>query len=94
MLVSALKQPVPEKQLISVTDTNFRSDGYALMIEDNPDEKIQSKRKTNAYVAIGWKNSPLRNSRCPYTQKNFGQSTWLFSTLHIFCGKQQNQQLF
>ena len=51
----ALKQPVPGKQLILMTDANFRSAGYAPMVEDNPDKKIQSKRKTYAPVAFGSK---------------------------------------
>ena len=38
-----------------MTDASFRSAGYALMIEDNPDQKIQSKRKTCAPVAFGSK---------------------------------------
>ena len=33
----ALKQPIP----VLMTDASFRSAGYALMIEDNPDQKIQ-----------------------------------------------------
>ena len=51
----ALKQPIPGKQLVPKSDASFRSAGYALMIEDNPDEKIQSKRKTYAPVAFGSK---------------------------------------
>ena len=51
----ALKQPIPGKQLVLMTDASFRSAGYALMIEDNPDQKIQSKRKTFAPVAFGSK---------------------------------------
>ena len=89
----ALKQPNPGKQLVLMTDASFRSAGYALMIEDNPDQKIQSKRKTYAPVAFGSKIFSLHNSRCPYTQKNFCQSTWHFSSLHTFCGKQQSQQM-
>ena len=42
----ALKQPIPGKQLILMADASFRSAGYALMIEDNTNQKIQSKRKT------------------------------------------------
>ena len=39
-----------------MTDVSFRSVGYALMIEDNPDlEKKQSKRKAYAAVAFGSK---------------------------------------
>ena len=51
----ALKQPIPGKQLVLMTDASFRSAGYALMIEDNPDQKRQSKRKTYAPVAFGSK---------------------------------------
>ena len=50
-----MKQPIPGKQLVLMTDASFRSAGYALMIEDNPDQKIQSKRKTYAPVAFGSK---------------------------------------
>ena len=35
----ALKQPIPGKQLVLMTDASFRSAGNALMIEDNPDQK-------------------------------------------------------
>ena len=49
----ALKQPIPGRQLVLLTDASFRSAGYALMIEDNPNQKIQSKRKTYAPVAFG-----------------------------------------
>ena len=51
----ALKQPIPGKQLVLMTDACFRSAGYALMFEDNPCQKIQSKRKTYAPVAFGSK---------------------------------------
>ena len=51
----ALKQPIPGKQLVLMTDASFRSAGYALMIEGNPDQKIQSKRKTYAPVEFGSK---------------------------------------
>ena len=50
----ALKQPTPGNQLDLLT-ASFRSAGYALMIEDSPDQKIQSKRKTYAPVAFGSK---------------------------------------
>ena len=36
----ALKQPILGKQLVLMTDASFRCAGYALMIEDNPDQKI------------------------------------------------------
>ena len=51
----ALKQHIRGKQLVQMTDTSFKSAGYALMIEDNRAQKIQSKRKTYAPVAFGSK---------------------------------------
>ena len=51
----ALKQPIPGKQLVLMTDASFRSAGFALMIEENPDQRIQYKRKTYAPVAFGSK---------------------------------------
>ena len=51
----AHEQPTPGKQLVLMTDARFRSAGYALMIEDNPDQKIQSKQKTCTPVAFGSK---------------------------------------
>ena len=49
----AFKQPIPGKQLVLTTDASFRSGGYALMIENHPDQRIQSKRNTYAPVAFG-----------------------------------------
>ena len=54
----ALRQPIPGKQLVLMTDASFRSAGYALVIEDNRYQKIQSKRKTYAPVAFGSKVFP------------------------------------
>ena len=51
----ALKQSIPEKQLVLRRDASFRRAGFALMIEDNPDQKIQSKRKMYGLEAFGSK---------------------------------------
>ena len=48
----ALKQTIPGKQLVLMTVTSFGIAGYALMIQDNPNQKIQSERETHASVAI------------------------------------------
>ena len=57
----ALKQTIQGKQLVLMTDASFRSAGYALIIEDNPDQKIQSKRKTYAPWHLAQNFSPLHN---------------------------------
>ena len=67
----ALKQSIPRAQLVSMTDASFRNAGHALMIEDNPEQKIQSKRKTFAPVAFGSKKFPPHNSRCQFYSKEF-----------------------
>ena len=65
-----LKQPLPGKQLVLMTDASFRSAGYALMIEDNPNQKIQSKRKTYAPVAFGSNNfSPAQLKMSIYSKE-------------------------
>ena len=66
----ALKQPIAGKQLVLMTDACFRSAGYALMIEDNPHHKIQSKRKTYAPMASGSKTfSPAQIKKSIYSNK-------------------------
>ena len=66
----ALKKPIPGKQLVLKTDASFGSAGDALMIEDNPDQKIQSKRKTYAPVAFGSKVfSPAQLKMSIYSKK-------------------------
>ena len=72
----ALKQPIPGKKLVLLTDASFRSAGYALKIEDNPDQKIQSKRKTYAPVAFGSKNF------LACTTKNVDLLKRIFGNLH------------
>ena len=88
----ALKQAIPGKQLVLMTDASFRSAGYALMIEDNPGQKIQSKRKTYAPVAFGSKIFSPAQLKMSIYSKEFWQSIWHFLNLHTFYGKQQSQQ--
>ena len=66
----ALKQPIPGKQLVLMTEASFRRAGYALMIEDNQEQKIQSKRKTYAPVAFGSKVfSPAQHRLSIYSKE-------------------------
>ena len=88
----ALKQPIPGKQLALMTDARFKSAGYALMIEDNPDQKIQSKPKMYAPVVFGSEIFSSAQLNMSIYSKDFWQPTWHFSSLHTPCGKQQRQQ--
>ena len=51
----ALKQPITGRQYVLMTDASFRASGYALMIEEENDKKLISKKKTFAPVAFGSK---------------------------------------
>ena len=51
----ALKQPITGQQYVLMTDASFRASGYALMIEEEIDQKLNSKKKTFAPVAFGSK---------------------------------------
>ena len=51
----ALKQPITGRQYVLMTDASFRASGDALMIEEDTDKNINSKKKTFAPVAFGSK---------------------------------------
>ena len=51
----ALRQPLPGKQLVLVTDASFQAAGYTVLIEDDPNQKYTSTRKTYAPIAYGSK---------------------------------------
>ena len=40
----ALRQPLPGKQLVLMTDASFQAAGYAVLIEDDPNQKYTSQR--------------------------------------------------
>ena len=80
----ALKQPIPGKQFVLMTDASFRSAGYALMIEDNPDQKIQSNRKTYAPMAFGSKIfSPAQLKMSIYSKETLAIYMAFPEFLHI-----------
>ena len=65
----ALKQTLPGKQLVMITDATIRGAGYAFMIEENRDQKIQSEAKTYAPVAFPSKYfSPAQLKKSNYSK--------------------------
>ena len=66
----ALRQPLPGKQLVLMTDASFQAAGYAVLIEDDPNQKYTSTRKTYAPTAYGSKPYSIY-AKCPSTQKDF-----------------------
>ena len=66
----ALKQPLKDKQLIIMSDASFTAAGYAIMIEDDPNQKLQSKRKTYAPIAFGSKTfNPTQTKMSIYAKE-------------------------
>ena len=59
------------KQLVLMTNASFRRAGYALMIEDNPNQKIRSKRKTYAPLAFDSKIFSLAQLNISIYSKEF-----------------------
>ena len=49
----ALRQPLPGEQLVLMTDASFQAAGYAVLTEDDPNEKYTSTCKTYAPIAYG-----------------------------------------
>ena len=89
----ALKQPIPENQLDLMMDASLRCAGYPLMIEENFDQKKQSKRKTYAPVWFGSKSfSPAQLKICINSKKLLASFRTSLS-LRFICGKQESQQL-
>ena len=65
----ALKQPLPNKQIALMSDASFSAAEYAILIEDDPQEKYTSTRKAFAPVAQESKTFSS-NSKCPYAAKS------------------------
>ena len=82
----ALRQPLPGNQLVLMTDASFQAAGYAVLIEDDPNKKYTSTRKTYAPIAYGSKTySPSQIKMSIYAKeflaiymafKEFGQIFW------------------
>ena len=49
----ALRQLIPRKQLVLMTDASFQAAGFAVLTEDDPNQKYTSTRKTYAPIAHG-----------------------------------------
>ena len=82
----ALRQTLPGKQLVLMTDASFQAAGYAVLIEDDPNQKYTSTRKTYAPIAYGSKTySPSQIQMSIYAKeflaiymafKEFGHIFW------------------
>ena len=83
----ALRQPLPGKQLVLMTDARFQAAGYAMLIEDDPDQKYTSKRKTYAPIAYGSKTYTPSQIKMSMHAKELLTSYLAFKEFgHIFWG--------
>ena len=83
----ALRQPLPGKQLVLMTDASFRAAGYAVLIEDDPNQKYTSTRKTYAPIAYGSKTFSPSQIKMSIYAKEFLAIYMAFKEFgHIFWG--------
>ena len=82
----ALRQPLPNRQLVLMTDASFTAAGYAILTEDDPNQKFTSVKKSYAPIAYGSKTFiPSQLQMSIYSKeflaiyfafKEFGQIFW------------------
>ena len=53
-----------------MTDASFTAASYDIMIEDDPNQKLQSRRKTYAQLPLGQKHLTQHNTKCQSMRKN------------------------
>ena len=83
----ALKQPLPNKQIALMTDASFTAAGYAVLMEDDPLEKLTSTRKAYAPVAYGSKTFSPAQLKMSIYAKEFLAIFFAFKVFgHIFWG--------
>ena len=82
----ALRQPLNDKQLIVMSDASFTAAGYAIMIEDDPNQNFSPNVKHMHQLHLALKQLFHYKRNCPYMQKNFFLFTLLSLSLDTSCG--------
>ena len=89
----ALGQPQSSKQVILMTDAKFQAAGYAVLKENDPNQKYTLTRKTYAPIAFRSKTySPSQNERSIFA-KEFLPFTWPSMNMDKFFGVPPNHCL-
>ena len=89
----ALQHPIPNKQIALMTDASFGAAGYAVLIEDDPSQKLTSLRKSCAPVAYGSKTFTPAQIKMSIYVKEFLAIHFAFKEFgHIF-GVRRNRSL-
>ena len=83
----ALKQPLPNKQLVLMSDASFRAAGYAILTEDDPNQNFTSFKTSHAPVAYGSKTFAPSQLKMSIYAKEILAIYYAFEEFgHIFCG--------
>ena len=80
-------QPLPGKQMVLMTDASFQAAGYAVLIENDPNQKYTLTRKTYAPIVYGSKTSTPSQVKMTIYAKEFFAIYMAFREFgHIFWG--------
>ena len=83
----SLRRPLPNNKLILMTDTSFQVAGYAVLTEDDPNQKFTSPRKTYVSAAYGSKTvTPSQNKISSYAKDFSAEKLAINEVGHNFCG--------
>ena len=83
----ALRQPLPNRQLVLMTDASFTAAGYAILTEDDPNQKFTSVKKSYATIAYGSKTFTPSQPQMSIYAKEFLAIYYAFKEFgHIFWG--------
>ena len=66
-----LKQPLPNKQLAIMTDASFTVACYAILTDDDPNQKIPLSKNHMLLLDMGQRPLRHRNLKCQYTPRSF-----------------------
>ena len=81
----ALRQPLPNRQLVLMTDASFTAAGYAILTEDDPNQKFASVKKSYAPIAYGSKTFIPSQVKMSIYAKEFLAIYYAFKEFgHIF----------
>ena len=83
----ALRQPLPNRQLVLMTDASFTAAGYAVLTEVDPKQKYTSVKKSYAPIAYGSKTFIPSQLKMSIYAKEFLAIHYAFKEFgHIFWG--------
>ena len=82
---AALRQSVPGKQMVLMTDVSFQAASYAVLLEDDPKQKYNSTRRTYAPITYGSKiYAPSEIKMSIYAEKFLSIYLALNELGHVF----------